>query len=85
MHGPDAVLYDIQRFGADESLYMRTLMAPGIYRGNDMEQVRKNLILSENDELAIFYGVCGKVFRREIYLSYQKQVPIRCLSEKTWP
>ena len=75
MHGPDAVLYDIQRFGADESLYMRTLMAPGIYRGNDMEQVRKNLILSENDELAIFYGVCGKVFRREMYLSYQKQVP----------
>lgn len=74
-YDPDAILYDGVPFPQQGQEPFQRLPEPGLYSGDSMEALRKNVIFNEKGEISISYGMCSKVFRRTLYLPYQSAVP----------
>lgn len=72
----DAIIFNGIRFGKNqiEKNWICQLKA-GLYVGKEMDLIKNSLILDENDEIVINYGVCMKVFRRTDYIIFQNKVP----------
>ncbi len=75
-HNPDAIIFGYDRFGeaTQENESTIPLLEEGLYSGDNLKEIKNNLIYSDRDILTIPYGVWGKVFRREDYIKYQDRV-----------
>ena len=75
-YNPDAIIFGHERFGEgiENNELTIPLMNEGLYSEDTLKEVRDNLIYSNQDILALQYGVWGKIFRRDDYIKYQDKV-----------
>lgn len=72
---PDIVLFNGVEFDITGQTKYEEKFAPGVYRNEQLEQIKESIIYNSEGESPISYAVWMKLFRRDLYLYHQQQVP----------
>ena len=72
---PDAILFGATRFPGQTQQYTKTMLPAGLYTGEKLEEIRRNLICADDAQMMIQYGVCLAVVKKTLYAAYQMPVP----------
>ena len=72
---PDVILFAFRRFADNWEKTFRTEWAEGLYKEEGLLKIRENLVCPLEPQYLVIPSIWSKAIKRELYTSYQMQVP----------